>query len=66
MEKQFKMFHSSLGVIISHIEHPAFLEEHLNSIIESHKKYGVKMIHVEGFIDSFMKALSDIYGNEFF
>lgn len=65
LEKQYKMFHSSLGVIISHIENPVFLQEHLQSIIDSHKKYGIKLIHVQEFVDSFMNALKDIYGNEF-
>jgi hypothetical protein len=34
LEKQSKMFHTSLGVIISHIEHPEFLEKHLESIMQ--------------------------------
>ena len=65
LEKQYKMFHSSIGVIISHIEHPVFLEQHLQAIVSNHKNYGVKMIHVEEFVESFMKALADIYAEEF-
>ena len=65
MEQQYRMFHASLGVIITHIDNPEFLEEHLNSIVSKHASYGVKNIHTEYFVEAFMNALNDIFGKNF-
>ena len=59
------MFHSSLGIIITHIEHPTLLEDHLKNLITNHGKYGVLTGDISLFIESFMNALQDIYGDLF-
>jgi hemoglobin-like flavoprotein len=64
LEKQYKMFHASLGIIITHIQHPEFLEHHIDSIIASHIQYGVKSEYIDYFIDSFMKAIKSIMGEK--
>ena len=65
METQYRMFHSSLGIIITHIEHPALLEDHLRHLLRNHGKYGVLTSDLDLFIDSFMEALQDIYKDQF-
>lgn len=65
LEKQYRMFHKSLAVIITHIENPQFLQEHVNGLITTHIQYGVSKNDVDYFVESFMKALSDIYANDF-
>lgn len=65
LEKQYRMFHRSLAVVISHIENPQFLQTHVNNLITTHIQYGVSKRDVDFFVDSFMKALSDIYGKDF-
>jgi len=66
METQYRMFHSSLAIIITHVEHPALLEQHLSHLITSHAKYGVLLTDIDLFINSFMKTLQDIYEDQFY
>lgn len=61
MNRQQLMFHSSIGVIITHIEHPYMLEQHLNQTITKHQAYGVTGRHVDLFIESFYKGLKDVF-----
>ena len=61
LESQYKMFHASLSLIINHLDDPEFVSKHIDSIIESHQKFGIKQDHVPYFIDSFNKALRDIF-----
>ena len=63
IEQQFKMFNSSLNVILTHIADPMQLEDHLQELIKTHVEYGVIAEHVDYFIDSFMKALSEIFSD---
>ncbi len=65
METQYRMFHSSLAIIFTHVENPELLEQHVNHLIKSHGNYGVGIKDVDLFVDSFMKALRDIYGESF-
>ena len=64
IEQQYKMFSSSLNIIITHISDPEQLEGHLYELIETHNDYGVIVEHVDYFIDSFMKALAEIFSND--
>lgn len=66
METQYRMFHSSLAVIITHIEHPTLLEQHLSYLISGHTKFGVLLTDIDLFINSFMQALQDIYEDQFY
>ena len=61
LEHQYKMFYSSIDLIINHIENPHLLEDHLNDLAEKHKQVGVLVEHVDYFIGSFIKALEDIF-----
>ena len=64
MEDQFKMFASSLNAIITHIANPYLLMDNLDVLIQSHVKYGVMEEHIDYFIESFMKALGEVFNNE--
>ena len=63
IENQYKMFNTSLNVILTHIADPTQLEDHLQDLIKSHVEYGVIGEHDDFFIDSFMKALSEIFSD---
>ena len=62
--EQFKMFTTSLNLILTHIADPMQLEDHLLDLIKTHVEYGVIAEHVDYFIDSFMKALTEIFSDE--
>ena len=64
IQNQFKMFNSSLNVILTHITDPTLLEDHLNTLIKTHTAYGVIADHIDYFIDSFMNALKEIFTDE--
>lgn len=64
MDRQQIMFHQSIGVIITHIQYPEMLELHLNNIIAKHSHYGVLAVHIDDFIDSFYRALKDVFPDE--
>ena len=64
IEKQFKMFNTSLNIIITHIADPTQLEDHVHELVKSHAEYGIIPEHVDYFIDSFMKALKEIFPEE--
>ena len=64
MEDQYKMFASSLNAIITHIANPYLLMDNLDVLIQSHVKYGVMEEHIDYFIESFMKALGEVFNNE--
>ena len=64
MEDQYKMFASSLNAIITHIANPYLLMDNLDVLIQSHVKYGVMEEHIDYFIESFMKALGEVFSNE--
>lgn len=59
MEKQQRMFHVSIAFIIAHVDNPAVLQNHMNMVVETHKKYGVINKYVPMFIDSLISALSE-------
>jgi hemoglobin-like flavoprotein len=61
MEKQYQMFHASIGVIIAHIEHPLLLQGHLDTLISKHVNYGVLSEHIDYFSESFLQALKGIF-----
>ncbi len=64
MEKQYKMFHVSLAILISYIDYPYLLLEHLQLIIKNHKKYGVEKKHISLFVESFMLTLEEFIQNK--
>ncbi len=64
MEKQYKMFASSLNTLITHIVSPHLLNDNLDKMILTHENYGVMSEHVDMFIDSFMKALREVFNEE--
>ena len=64
IEQQFKMFTTSLNLILTHIADPMQLEDHLLDLIKTHVEYGVIAEHVDYFFDSFIKALSEIFSDE--
>lgn len=64
MDHQYKMFASSLNVIITHIVSPHLLTDNLDKLIESHTHYGVSAKHIDLFIDCFMKALQEVFESD--
>ena len=60
-EKQYKMFASSLNVIINHIFDPSQLNTYLEAMITKHMTYGIKFHHIDLFINSFMTAWKELY-----
>ena len=64
MGQQEKMFASALNAILTNITNPGLLEDTLEEIIAKHRDYGVLQKHIEYFVDSFMKALKDIFNTE--
>ena len=64
IEQQFNMFTTSLNLVLTHITNPIQLEDYLQDLIKSHVEYGVIAEHVDYFIDSFMKALTEIFSDE--
>ena len=65
LDKQYKMFHSSLSLIINHLDNPDYVVEHIDKLNEIHVNYGVEKVHVEYFVSSFMKALKDIFSDKY-
>ena len=63
-ENQYIMFYSSLEMIINNIENPGLIESHLTTLVKKHKNFGVSVEHIDSFIDSFIKALQDIFIGE--
>ena len=61
MMKQHIMFNSSIGIIIAHLNHPLLLQEHLDNLILRHSHYGVSAEYTDDFLESFEKALQDIF-----
>ena len=61
MTNHYKMFHVTLAFLISHIDNPQMLNEHLKLVVLKHKGYGVQSFHVPFFIDSFMSALKEFF-----
>ena len=64
IKRQYRMFHRSLNTLVTHLAEPKQVQEHLNALIMTHQKYGVLPDYVDDFIDSFMKALKEIYTDE--
>ena len=64
IENQYKMFNTSLNVILTHIADPTLLEDHLQELIKTHVDYGVITEHVDYFINSFMNSLSEVFSEE--
>ena len=63
--RQYMMFASSIGVIITHIDHPMMLKEHLNDLVQKHTHYGVLTNHVDDFIEAFHATIKDVFINDF-
>ncbi len=61
MEKQYRMFRVSIAILISHVDNPFMLDKHLRLVVEKHKHYGVTKEHTKLFLNSFNKALKDIF-----
>lgn len=63
MEKQYKMFRVSIAILISHVDNPFMLDQHLRLVVKNHKNYGVQKEHISLFVDSFNCALKDVFQN---
>jgi len=61
--KQHNMFNVSIGVIISNIDNPSLVKDHLDELIDRHKLYGVLPFHVPYFSDAYTKAITEVYGS---
>lgn len=62
--KQYRMFQTSLNVILTHITDTTLLDDYLLNIIKKHRAYGVLVRHTDYFTDSFMNALEEIFTDE--
>lgn len=61
LQRQYKMFSTSLNIIITNIVNPPLVAETLDQIIQSHGKYNITNDFIEDFIDSFENALKEIF-----
>ena len=64
MEKQQNMFNVAIGVIVTNIENPDFLQIHIDKLIEQHRLYGVDDELVQFFISSMSKTIRDVFGDD--
>ena len=64
MEKQQNMFNVAIGVIVTNIENPDFLQIHIDKLIEQHRLYGVNDELVQFFISSMSKTIRDVFGED--
>ena len=62
--KQHKMFSTALNVLLTHIDDPEILGDHLDDLIDDHVEYGVIANHIDDFVSSFMKAIKEIFKDE--
>ena len=65
-EKQYQMFAVSLKIIFNHINNPPQMVKQLDNLISNHQKYGVMRVHADYFIESFLKALKEVFENQKF
>lgn len=64
MKNQQKMFASSINVITTNIANPQLLGDTLDNLIAKHIDYGVMSKHADDFVNSFMKALGELFNTE--
>ena len=64
MDRQRNMFNVAIGVIVTNIENPDFLQIHIDKIIEQHRLYGVNDELIHFFTSSMGKTLRDIFGSD--
>ena len=62
MDRQQNMFNVAIGVIVTNIENPDFLQIHIDKLIEQHRLYGVNDEVIQFFTSSMGKSLKDIFG----
>ena len=64
MNRQQNMFNVAIGVIITNIDNPDFLQIHIDKLIEQHRLYGVNDEFIYFFVSSMSKTLRDIFGSD--
>ena len=62
MARQQNMFNVAIGVIITNIDNPDFLQIHIDKLAEQHRLYGVTDEYIHFFISSMGKTIRDIFG----
>lgn len=62
MDRQQNMFNVAIGVIVTNIENPDFLQIHIDNLIEQHRLYGVNDEYIHFFISSISKTIRDMFG----
>lgn len=61
MNKQRMMFTSTMGIIISQINTPSQFKQEMEKLATNHANYGLQDDNINDFIESFNKALNDIF-----
>ena len=62
MHRQQNMFNVAIGVIVTNIDNPDFLQIHIDKLIEQHRLYGVNDEFIHFFVSSMGKTLRDVFG----
>ena len=64
MDRQQNMFNVAIGVIVTNIENPDFLQIHIDKLIEQHKLYGVNDEYIQFFVSSMSQTIQDTFGQD--
>ena len=64
MDRQHNMFNVAIGVIVTNIDNPDFLQIHIDKLIEQHRLYGVTDELIHFFTSSMGKTMQDIFGRD--
>ena len=64
MDRQQNMFNVAIGVIVTNIENPDFLQIHIDKLIDQHRLYGVNDEFIQFFIESMSKTILHMFGKD--
>ena len=65
IQDQFKLFHSSISIILTYINKPAELDKYLQIIKEEQQRDIIFMIEYnDDFVESFIHAINEIFMND--
>ena len=63
MDRQQNMFNVAIGIIVTNIDNPDFLQLHIDKLIEQHRLYGVNDELVHFFNSSMGETIRDVFGS---
>ena len=62
IDPQKNMINVPIGVIVTNIDNPDFLQIHIDKKIEQHRLYGVNDEFIHFFVSSMGKTIRDVFG----